>query len=188
MKTKRYLLVILIVSMTAFLYFKVSKDEDKKGEAPKYNYQVKKPQVISYEKGEKRWDIKADNVLEPKIKENQKEKIILNDIRDGKLFEDGEIKYHLEVKKIIYFSKSEDMNLRGNIKLISDEGEEIRTERLDWKDESKEFLSDDGVNVKLKSANISAKRMKMDTENEIMDFDSGVEMTFEIEGVGNDEE
>ncbi|WP_018248167.1 LPS export ABC transporter periplasmic protein LptC [Orenia marismortui] len=176
---------ILIISGLCFLYF--SGDESTTKEIPNYQYQIDDSRVVTYDAGDKRWDITALEILVPKSEEEKSKKVILSDIQKGQLFKNNKAKYDLDAEKIIYFKEKKDITLKGNIKLKEISGEEIETEELDWIDKRKEFVSKADVNVKFKDGNLFAKKMRMDVENNIIDFSGEVEMEFDLKGDGNDE-
>ncbi len=156
---------------------------------PTYKYQLDYPKIVTYSKGNKEWDIDALEILVPKDEDDQKEeKIILKAIKDGKLFDNDQVKYTLDADRLVYIKDNKNIKIEGNIKLETDLGEEIQTEKLDWIDEKKEFMSDSEVVVKLKDGNLKAKSMKIDMEDDWIDFSGQVEMNFELEGDAINEE
>ncbi|PRX35732.1 LPS export ABC transporter protein LptC [Orenia metallireducens] len=191
MKKIKIILAILFISLTfaslSFFYSNESQEED--DTSPNYQYQIDSPRVITYNNGDKRWDITANQILIPKDEDKKKEtEVILKDIQKGELFNKGEVEYTLDAEEIVYFKGSKDIKLKGNIRLDKVDGEEIRTEKLDWLDKRKEFVTDNDVKVTLDDGELFAKKMRMDVENDIIDFSGNVEMEFELKGVGSDED
>jgi LPS export ABC transporter protein LptC len=190
MKRIRIILAILIVNLIFvglfFFNFEESKESDEV--SPDYQYQINSPRVITYNKGDKRWDITANQILIPKSEDKKKEnEVILKDIQKGELFNKGEVEYTLDAEEIIYFKGTKDIKLKGNIRLDKVDGEEIKTEELDWLDKRKEFVTDTNVKVTLDDGELFAKKMRMDVENNIIDFSGEVEMEFNLKGAVSNE-
>jgi len=184
-KIKIILAIILFVSLTfatlSFFYSNESQEDDET--SPDYQYQIDSPRVITYNKGDKRWDITANQILIPKSEDEKKEtEVILKDIQNGELFNKGEVEYTLDADQIVYLKETKDIKLKGNVRLDKLDGEEIRTEKLDWLDKRKEFVTDDNVKVTLDDGELFAKKMRMDVENDIIDFSGNVEMEFDLKG------
>ncbi|OCL25619.1 LPS export ABC transporter periplasmic protein LptC [Orenia metallireducens] len=190
MKRIKIILAILIVNLIFvglfFFNFEESKESDEV--SPDYQYQINSPRVITYNKGDKRWDITANQILIPKSEDKKKEnEVILKDIQKGELFNKGEVEYTLDAEEIIYFKGTKDIKLKGNIRLDKVDGEEIKTEELDWLDKRKEFVTDTNVKVTLDDGELFAKKMRMDVENNIIDFSGEVEMEFNLKGAVSNE-
>lgn len=191
MKKIKIILAILFISLifTSLSFFYSNESQEEDDTSPNYQYQIDSPRVITYNNGDKRWDITANQILIPKDEDKKKEtEVILKDIQKGELFNKGEVEYTLDAEEIVYFKGSKDIKLKGNIRLDKVDGEEIRTEKLDWLDKRKEFVTDNDVKVTLDDGELFAKKMRMDVENDIIDFSGNVEMEFELKGVGSDED
>lgn len=191
MKKIKIILAILFISLifTSLSFFYSNESQEEDDTSPNYQYQIDSPRVITYNNGDKRWDITANQILIPKDEDKKKEtEVILKDIQKGELFNKGEVEYTLDAEEIVYFKGSKDIKLKGNIRLDKVDGEEIRTEKLDWLDKRKEFVTDNDVKVTLDDGELFAKKMRMDVENDIIDFSGNVEMEFELKGAGSDED
>ncbi len=190
MKSRYWVVVIIIpIIFIGLASFLVVKKEAKKQVDLDYQYQAMTPRIISYHQGDKRWDIIADRVLQPKEDGDDKKesKIILSNIKEARMFKEEQVEYELDAKQVIYFNTNKDIHLKGDVKLSQIEGEEIITQRLDWIDKKREFRTDMGVEVNLGDGHLTAKRMTIDTDNNFIDFSDNVEMEFEIvEGEANE--
>ncbi|WP_027339498.1 LPS export ABC transporter periplasmic protein LptC [Halonatronum saccharophilum] len=190
-KTNVYLLIILVVIIGGgFLVYEIiTSSGEVDSPDPKYQYQIRESRVVSYDGGEKRWDILALRLLEPRLSRDDNEaRMILEDITEGKLFNRGKVEYRLNANRATYYKSSKNVNLEGNVILKQKSGEEIRGEKLRWVDRSQELISNEDVWVKLLDGDLYAKSMVMDLEKDIVDFSGGVEMEFDMRGAEEDEE
>ncbi|MCK8816363.1 LPS export ABC transporter periplasmic protein LptC [Natroniella sulfidigena] len=185
-RTSLYLLVIIVIlgfSVVVFL-----EDEEEKEEQVDYQYQIKESRIISYLGQERRWDLQLEEVIEPLVTDDdQLERIIAQGVKDGKFFEGEQVRYNLDVERLIYKQESKDLQLRGDVQLKESTGQQIRTEKLDWLAEEQKFRTDSPVSYLFDDGELSAGGMIVDLTAEVIDFTIGVEMTFDFEGADSDE-
>ncbi|WP_408955163.1 LPS export ABC transporter periplasmic protein LptC [Natroniella sp. ANB-PHB2] len=186
-RTSLYLLVIIVMlgfSLVVFL-----EGEEEEGEQVDYQHKIKEARVVSYLDRDRRWDLLLEEVIEPlATDEEQLERIVAHQVKEGKFFEGEQVRYNLAVERLIYDQQSENLELRGNVQLKESMGQEIKTERLDWLAEDQKFRTDSSVIYLFNDGQLSAGGMIVDLTEEIIDFKAGVEMTFNFEGADNDEE
>ena len=162
-------------------------DSDSEEKVDNYQYQVNKPQLVSYSNGEKRWDIESETITQPKTDDEEQVKVILKNIKEGKLYSNDELKYRVDANEIIYYEKSKDIELHGNVSLAETKGDKMISEFFAWDEKNKNLTTDEGVTVKMKDGKLTAQRMDLDLETQIINFTGNVVMTFKVEGAENDE-
>mgnify|MGYP006292246369 CR=1 FL=1 len=105
-KNKIYLLLLILLLLTVGIIVKINlnkNESDSEDEVGNYQYQVNKPQLVSYSDGEKRWDIESETITQPKTDDKEKVKVILRNIKEGKLYSNDQLKYRVDADKIIYY-------------------------------------------------------------------------------------
>lgn len=177
----------MIGSLTGWYYIKQSAEDAKEEEISNYQYQVEDPQLISYSNGHKRWDIKSETITQPKTDDDEKVKVILKKIKDGKLYSNQGLEYEVKADKIVYFEKSKNIDLFGNVRLEEAVGDKIFADRLSWNDKTKHLKTNSGVRVEMEDGQLTAQKMDMDLEKKVIDFTGDVTMTFKVRGAQGDE-
>ncbi len=186
-KIKQYLLIGVILLGGIFIFWR-GQPQKKEQSTADYRYQAEKPRVVSYSRGEKRWDLLAESVLEPKQEKKETQRMVLKRIKNGKLFSGGKVEYKLDADKIIYYNQSKNATLLGGVRLKQVDGQEIITSRLEWIDAEEMLATEEGVKIKLANGGqITAEKMKVNVQEEIIDLDKRVETTFVVEGADKDE-
>ncbi|MGM0370499.1 MAG: LPS export ABC transporter periplasmic protein LptC [Bacillota bacterium] len=189
---KIYLVVILLlIIMGGFLWnqLKNQSEQNSEEEISEYQYQVADPQLVSYSDGNKRWDIESETITQPKTEDKEeKTKVILKKVKDGKLYSNEKLEYKVQADEIIYFEKSKNIELYGNVRLKQIAGDQIFADKLNWNDETKKLKTDSGVKVKMNDGDLSAQKMNLNLETKIIDFTDDVTMTFKVRGAQGDEE
>lgn len=187
-KIKKYLVIGIILLGGIFIFWR-GQPQKTEETTTKYRYQAEQPRVISYSAGEKRWDLLAKSILEPKEEKKETQKMILKQIKDGKLFTGGKVEYKLDADKIIYYNQSKNATLIGNIRLKQVDGQQIMTSKLEWLNSEEILTTEQGVKIELAGGGqITAEKMKVNVQEEIINLDNQVETTFVIEGDDEDEE
>ncbi|GAB6137326.1 LPS export ABC transporter periplasmic protein LptC [Halanaerobaculum tunisiense] len=185
-KKLSWLLVILVVGLGGIIFWTQSNQSSSQKPAADYQYQVAKPKLVTYYQGAKRWDLKAASIIEPK-REEKDSRIILQEIKQGKLFRNGQLSYQLTADKIIYQPQAGQAKLQGNVTLQEVEGLEITTDRLLWSAQEDSLQTTSGVQVNLEAGELTAQEMVVDLNQKEFDFTGQVEMTFEIGGENHQE-
>ncbi|MGM0369027.1 MAG: LPS export ABC transporter periplasmic protein LptC [Bacillota bacterium] len=189
-KNKLYIILIIIIFVGVSLLWLYSNDKSKSetsDEVADYQYQVQQPQLLSYSNGEKRWHVESETITQPKSEEDSKVKVILEDIKEAKLYSNNKLKYEVDAAKIIYFEKSKDIELRGDVCLEEVNGDKIFSDFFKWDEEDKNLKTDDGVRVEMETGNLTAEKMNLDLETNIIDFTDNVRMNFQVKGADKDE-
>ncbi|GAB6099456.1 hypothetical protein JCM16358_13350 [Halanaerocella petrolearia] len=181
-------LAVVLVFMIGGVVWLGSQQNTSSNSDSTYQYQINEPRLISYQQGEKRWDLQAEEIVEPKVDKKEQQKTILQRIKEGKYFSQDRLKYTLTADQVIHFSDSKDMILKGNIVLQERDGEQIKTSKLKWLSEEKELSTTNKVEVKLTNSRLKAQQMTVKVEENIIDFKDQVEMTFQIKERDSDEE
>lgn len=169
-------------------YFKEKAALQTKEKAAQYQYQVGQPQLVSYSRGNKRWEIRAETIIQPKLAENKEIRVILQKIEEGKLYANEKLEYKVDAERIVYFEKSKNINLFGDVKLSEVAGDTIFAEQLSWHDQTKDLTTKSGVRVELKDGQLWAQKMNLDLEKKVIDFTGDVRMTFQVKGGQENEE
>ena len=184
---KRGLVVVVFLGLVIFFLFMETPDQEVAQEEEDYKYQVDRPRVVSYSQGEKRWDLVAKTVLEPRGEDREEGRTILRNIKEGQLFKGGSVRFHLDADEIIYYNDSKDATLKGNVKLEEVDGKKITTSHLEWVEKEGKLKTDAGVRVSLVDGELTAKEMVIDIEEDTIDFSQQVETLFSSKGVESDE-
>ena len=190
-KNKLYLGVIIVMILISFLvwsYFQSEPKSESKEELSNYQYQAQRPQLISYSAGKKRWDIKSETIIQPKTENKREIKVILKNIKEGKLYSKNQLEYKVDAAKIVYFTNSKNIELYGDVCLEEIGGDKIFSDFFKWNEEQKNLKTEEGVIIEMDNGQLSAQKMKMNLETEVIDFSSGVTMTFRVKGAERDEE
>ena len=182
------LLLILLVGIIVRLNLKEESTSESKEEVGDYQYQVSKPQLISYSNGEKSWYIESETITQPKAGDDEERKVILKNIKEGKLYAHNKLKYIVDANKITYYEQSKNVELQGDVSLAETGGEKVLSDFFFWDEEAKNLTTDQGVTVKMKDGKLTAKKMNLDLETQVMDFTGNVVMTFKVEGAESNEE
>ncbi|MCK8827337.1 LPS export ABC transporter periplasmic protein LptC [Natroniella acetigena] len=186
-RTKLYLLVVIVILGVSGLVVCLEVEEEE--EQVDYQYQIREARIVSYLDRERRWALQLEQVIEPLVTDEQEEeKIIAHQVEEGKFFEGKQVRYNLAVDRLNYDQQSEDLQLRGNVRLTENTGQEIRTENLDWLAAEEEFRTDSPVIYLFNDGQLSAGGMTADLTAEVIDFTAGVEMTFNFKGADSNEE
>jgi len=189
-RNKSYIILIIIIFLGGGLLWNHINDKSEKetsDEVADYQYQVQQPQLISYSNGEKRWHVESETITQPKFKEDSKVKVILEDIKEAKLYSNNQLKYKVDANKIIYFEASKDIDLQGNVCLEEINGDKIFSDSFKWDEGAKNLKTDDGVRVEMGTGNLTAEKMNLDLTTNTIDFVGNVKMNFELKGAGKDE-
>jgi LPS export ABC transporter protein LptC len=189
-RNKSYIILIIIIFLGAGLlwnYFNGKSESDTSDEVADYQYQVQQPQLLSYSNGEKRWHVESETITQPKSKEDSKEKVILEDIKEAKLYSNNQLKYRVDAAKITYFEESKDIELQGNVCLEEINGDKIFADSFKWDEGAKNLQTNDGVRVEMETGNLTAEKMNLDLKTNIIDFTGNVQMNFQVKGAGKDE-
>lgn len=183
------LIILLIVGgIVSWNYFKTKSSSDSEEKISKYQYQVDDPQLISYSNGNKRWDIESETITQPKTEDDdEKVRVILEKVKDGKLYSNNKLEYKVNANKIIYFEKNKNIELYGDVELKEISGDKIFADELQWNDKKKNLKTKTGVRVKMKDGHLSAQNMHLNLEKEVIDFTGNVTMTFKIRGAQGNE-
>ncbi|MFO7818837.1 MAG: LPS export ABC transporter periplasmic protein LptC [Halanaerobacter sp.] len=190
-KTRVYFLIILVLviaSVGSWYYIKQGSESDEKEESSNYQYQVEEPQLVSYSNGHKRWDIESDTITQPRTDDDdEKVKVILKKIEEGKLYSNQRLEYKVKADEIVYFEKSKDIDLSGDVRLEEVSGDKIFADKLSWNDETKHLKTNSGVRVEMKDGQLEAQNMDLDLERRVIDFTGDVTMSFKVRGAQGDE-
>ncbi|MGM0502164.1 MAG: LPS export ABC transporter periplasmic protein LptC [Bacillota bacterium] len=187
-KVYPWLIVFLLIGGGAvgFYMLQQSKTETKEDIAD-YQYQVNEPQLLNYSNGSRRWHIESETITQPKVKEEEPVKIILKNIQEGKLYSQQKLEYKVDADKIVYFEQDKDIELYGNVSLVEVNGDQIFSDFFAWHEAEKKLTTDVGVTVQMDDGKLTAQKMDLDLETEVIDFSGDVSMTFKVEGAVNDE-
>lgn len=191
-KNRLYLVGLVVLVLIVGVIIRVKLTEESESNSPEkvgdYQYHVSKPQLISYSNGEKSWYIESETITQPKTGDDKEIKVILKNIKEGKLYANNKLKYLVDANKITYYEQSKNIELEGAVSLAETRGEKMLSDFFFWDEEQKNLTTDEGVTVKMKDGKLTAERMKLDLETQVIDFTGNVVMTFQVEGAESDEE
>ena len=130
---------------------------------------------IKREEGKKEWLLRVTSA-----NESGKLKTILHGLEYGEIFAEGQLKYYLTADGGEYNRKTEDFYLNNNVVVTSVDGQVLKTDRLLYKQKSKQ-MSSGKVEIIKDDVRVSANEMNVDIDQEIYDFSGEVYVEFEIE-------
>ncbi|AGB42305.1 organic solvent tolerance protein OstA [Halobacteroides halobius DSM 5150] len=183
---RRKKLIFIVILIIGVIGLWKTKEKDDQPPNANYQYQITAPRLISYYQGQKRWDLAAKSIIKPK--DDKRKRTILQTVKEGKLFIDGQLEYKLTAQKIIYLVKSKNAKLVGAVKLQEIDGLKIKADKLSWVESKTELQTTSGVQVELKNGQLTAQKMKLNLKEGIIDFDQNVKFNFKIRGGNSSEE
>lgn len=130
---------------------------------------------IKREEGKKEWLLTVTSA-----NESGKIKTILHGLEYGEIYGEGELKYYLTADGGEYNRKTEDFYLNNNVVVTSVDGQVLKTDRLMYKQKSKQ-MSSGKVEIIKDDVKVSANEMNVDIDQEIYDFSGEVYVEFEID-------
>lgn len=149
------------------------------GQAPPApSYTLGDVTLVGHDAGQKRWELKVKGVTD-----QGKDLTILNGLKNGQLFTNGEAKYFFKAGNGEYNRGSDEFKLSNNVVITTTTGESIKTNQVQY-NQVMQQLNSGPVEISRKDMNVRAGQMAIDVNNEIIDLSGGVEVDFTI----NDED
>lgn len=134
--------------------------------------------LVGHSDGQKKWELNVSGVTD-----QGKDLTLLNGLKNGQLFANGEAKYFFKAGSGEYNRRSDEFKLSNNVLITTTTGESIRTNEVQY-NQLMQKLHSGPVEISRKDLNVRAGEMAIDVNNEIIDLSGGVEVDFTI----NDED
>ncbi len=169
--------LFIIIAIAGVSYF--NEEEETTPQQDDYTYRLGRPEILSYDDGELRWNIIGTELKDSGDDEN---KMVLEEIKQAELFSQQRVIYEVFADRGIFYPDNENLDLLNNVILRDRFGDEIRSDELFYFSEENKLSTEEGVEVSMDGAKITAPKMEIDIDQDLIDFSNGVEMNFEIKG------
>lgn len=150
------------------------KQEQPAPEAPPVNYNLSDVTLVGHTGGIKQWELKVQGVTD-----EGKEKTTLLTLKDGELYQSGKTRFYLSADSGEYDRQRDQFSLRDNVVVKGVQGETIRTNELFYDNMTHQVRSGP-VDLQQEQSKVRAGQMNIDVDNEIFEFENGVEVDFTI--------
>lgn len=175
---KKFLLGLILL-LLIFLIYKsdVLKFEEKK-ERKSISLEVKGITLVGRSKGKKQWEIRAENIQLSR----DKNLTTFSGISKGVFFKDGKEVLNFKADAGKYNSVNNNLEIWGNIQIISSEGVNLFCDKLSWKGGCEKLFTDSGVKLNFDNNFLEGKVLIADVKMQTIEIKGGIKGKFILGG------